>query len=354
MALFGNYHLVTGANWSVYWRISQVKGSGLEVWWADFKGRRVLWRGTQPFAIVPYHQPVTEPPPPEHTYKDGLNPQCGGAAFTALKHTAPNSIAPWTTSAYNAAVDTEAVDVHVEPADDFGPSSLRIVAKFQCGWYQYVHRWEFDSEGVIHAALGMGGALNPFAKQKSHVHHMYFRIDLDIDGFSTDVFEVFEHANFNDPGGDAWKTIGAQGKFTASPPLARKFRVRDLTSASGLGALRGYEIELPQNTGRDAHSTGDVWVTIYRGDAVEQGAEVGVDCSDKTLEAIYAQGPLNTAAGSDIVLWVAIRHHHEPRWDAEESEYLPYHYEEFHLVPRGFEVLRVRDREHDQGRPGEG
>jgi Copper amine oxidase, enzyme domain len=349
MALFGDYHLATGANWSVYWRISQLKGGGLELWWADFKGRRVLWRGTQPFAIVPYHRPVSEPPPPEHTYKDGLNEQCGGAPFTALKHTAPNSIAPWQNSAYNAAVDTEAVVVDVEPADDFGPATLRIVAKFQCGWYQYVHRWEFDAEGVIHAALGMGGALNPFAKKKAHLHHMYFRIDLDIDGFGTDVFEVFDHSSFNDPGGDGWATMSAQGKFVANPPTARKFRVRDLTSASALGALRGYEIELPQNAGLDPYSTGDIWATVYRGDSVQQGADVGLDCTDNALENVYAQGPLDTVNGSDIVLWIAIRHHHEARWDAEEAEYLPYHYEEFHIAPRGFEVLRVRDQAPQPG-----
>jgi hypothetical protein len=86
MALWGDYHLASGAGWRVYWRISQLKGGGLEVWFADFKGRRVLWRGTAPFAIVPYHRPHPgpEPPPPEHCYKDGLGPQCGGAPFTAL------------------------------------------------------------------------------------------------------------------------------------------------------------------------------------------------------------------------------------------------------------------------------
>lgn len=344
MATFGDFHKVTGADWSVYWRISQLSGGGLEVWWGDFKGRRVLWRGTQPFAIVPYHRPVPEPPPPEHTYKDGLNPQCGGAPFTALKHSAPNSIAPWHTTTYNAANDNEAVVVSVEPEGDFGPGRLEIIAKFQCGWYQYVHRWEFDSAGTIHASLGMGGALNPFAPDKAHVHHMYFRLDLDIDGWGTDVFEVFEHANFNDPGGDGWKTVNAQGKFVADPATARKFRVRDLTSASQLGELRSYEIELPQNTGRDAYSSGDVWATVYRGDGVQQGDDVGFDCTDSALENVYAQGPLDTVNGSDVVLWVAIRHHHEPRWRGEEAEYLPYHFEEFHIEPRGFEVLLTSDQ----------
>src|SRR5215213_9014457 len=130
MAAFGDLHAVSGAGWSVYWRIRAMDGSGLEVWFADFRGKRVLWRGSQPFAIVPYHRPVSEPPPPEHTYKDGINPQCGGASFRALKHTAPNSIDPWTNPAFNAAIDTEAVVVDVHPPTDFEPAHLVITAKF--------------------------------------------------------------------------------------------------------------------------------------------------------------------------------------------------------------------------------
>ena len=36
MANFGDLHQVTGAGWSVYWRINQLDGSGLEIWFADF------------------------------------------------------------------------------------------------------------------------------------------------------------------------------------------------------------------------------------------------------------------------------------------------------------------------------
>lgn len=340
MAPFGDFHIVNGAGWSVYWRIRELEGSGLEVWFADFFGRRVLWRGSQPFAIVPYHRPVPEPDPPEHTYKDGINPMCGGAAFTALKHTAPNSIDPWTTTVFNAAVDTEAVVVDVEPATHFGPAHLRISAKFQCGWYQYVHSWEFDSDGNIHPRVAMGGALNPYARDKAHVHHMYFRVDLDIDGFPSDVFELFNHDHFNDPGGDHWDVLNAQGKLLADPTRARRWRVRDAKSKNALGEHRGYAIEVPQAAGRDQYSTGDVWVTVYRGDGTQQGEDVGADCTDKVLESVYAAGPLDTAAGEDIVFWVVARAHHEPRHLGEEFHHLPYHYEGFSISPRNFEVFR--------------
>ena len=93
MSAFGDFDKVTGAGWSVFWRIPKPDAGGTELWWADFHGRRVMWKGSQPFAIVPYHTPVpgSEPPAPEFTYKDGLGYQCGGAPFNALKSNAPNA-----------------------------------------------------------------------------------------------------------------------------------------------------------------------------------------------------------------------------------------------------------------------
>jgi hypothetical protein len=53
--------------------------------------------------------------------------------------------------------------------------------------------------------------------------------------------------------------------------------------------LSGYEIEVPQLGGRDSYSTGDIWVTVYRGDGVQQGGDVGVAApTDEVLEKVYA------------------------------------------------------------------
>jgi len=334
MAAFGNYHQVAFAGWSVYWRLPVASGGGLEVWWADFQGHRVLWRGSQPFALVPYHG--LSP-----TYKDGLDARCGGAPFTALKHTTPNSWAQ-APGPDAASVDTDAVVVKNEPADDFNPAKLIISAKFQCGWYQYVHSWEFSSDGVITPRVAMGGHLHPSKSGVAHVHHMYFRIDLDIDGqFPRDVCEVFNHNNFNQPGGDQWTVIATQGKQLHDPDKARKWRVRNTISKNDAGQFKGYEIELPREAGRDQFSTGDIWVTIYRGDGFQQGENVGSNCTDKELETNYANGPLHPANGDDIVLWMVVRAHHEPRNLDEEADHLPYHYEEFAIVPRSFVNARA-------------
>jgi Cu2+-containing amine oxidase len=111
-------------------------------------------------------------------------------------------------------------------------------------------------------------------------------------------------------------------------------------SQNAAGEFKSYEIELPQLAARDSFSTGDVWVTVYRGDAIQQGEGVGVNCTDKELESVYAVGPLDTTNGNDVVLWLVVRAHHEPRASSEEANHLPYHYEEFSITPRSFTTLR--------------
>jgi hypothetical protein len=353
MADWGDYHNETGAGWSVWWRIPQQSGGGLEVWWADFRGHRVMWRGSSPFAIVPYHRPLPgalSPPPPNFCFKDGFDVHGGGADFTALHNKALNN------QTIVATKDTEAISVHTEGEDGFNPARLTIEAKFQCGWYQYVHSWEFNGDGAIHPRVAMAGHLNPFNRSTPHTHHIYFRVDLDIDGqFPHDVAEFFDHVSLDDPpggSGDTWTPIPAQGKQLAQTATARKWRVRNTVSQNPGGQFKGYEIEIPQLAGTDPYSTGDLWVTAYRGDGFQQGEGIATeadDLSDKALEGVYAVGPLDLATGNDIVVWVVVRSHHDPRDKSEESEYLPFHYEEFSITPRSFEVLR---HAQDPGHPG--
>jgi hypothetical protein len=346
---WGDFHYVKGAGWQLFWRIPEECG-GMELWFGHFNGKRVFWKASQPFAIVPYHHPLTVwtppfppttvPAPPEFSFKDGLGPQCGGAGYTPLKWWAPNG---WISSVWFAGTDREVVQVEVTPETTFDPAELTISAKFSAGWYQYVQRWSFNGYGEIHAELGMGGRLHPFDSHKAHVHHMYFRLDLGIDWNSKDVFEVFSHTGFDDAvQGDRWTIQPTQGKHLLDPNTARKFRVRAASQRRGpqTRALPGFEIEIPAQAPTDTHSTADVWATVYRGAMAEQGESVGrANCNDLELEQL-ATGPFDITHGSDVVLWVVVRHHHEPRHLAEESSGLPFHYQGFHIRPRGFETFR--------------
>jgi hypothetical protein len=262
---------------------------------------------------------------------------CGGAPFTALKWWSPND---WNGPKWVAESDREAIRIERSAETTFEPASITVASKFQSGWYQYVQHWKFDGYGEIHAELGMGGALHPVNADKAHVHHMYFRLDFDVDGSERQFFDVFSHGGFDDTStGDRWQVQPTQGKHLLDPSSARKFRVRAARPRGGTDNMSpGYEIEVPAQAGMDSHSTGDIWAATYRrgiAGPLEEGETVGnAACNDLELDQ-FATGPLNSRTGSDVVLWVVVRHHHEPRSLAEENKGLPYHYEGFHLVPRG-------------------
>jgi hypothetical protein len=39
---WGNFHKVSGAGWTLFWRIPDQSAGGLELWFAEFMGKRVL------------------------------------------------------------------------------------------------------------------------------------------------------------------------------------------------------------------------------------------------------------------------------------------------------------------------
>ena len=106
----------------------------------------------------------------------------------------------------------------------------------------------------------------------------------------------------------------ASGRSVPSPQVAGPRRHEQERS--------GPAPRLPDRAATDGQPgqvlTGDLWVTVYRGDAIQQGEDVESDCTDSVLETVYANGPLDTI-GNDVVLWAVVRAHHEPRHEGGSS-----------------------------------
>ena len=321
---------VSFADWNVSWSIPTGWGGGLVVSKATFRGTTVLFKGTAPFVIVPYHggSPV---------FKDGINDQ--GAPFTPVRPTSANDAAgPGTPTASN---DNQwdagtnpggAVVVDKEPATVLQPSTLTIWAKFQCANYQYIHRWEFRGDGSIEASVGLGGHLwTKNAATSNHIHNFYFRLDFDMAGAANNAVQQFAHPN-NNPSSDGWTTIPKEGKRSAAPAQATKWRVVNKTPKPN-GKLRSYEITPGSDMAPDGtFSTADLWVLTY--DSSQDGAAVGTN--DSVLGGAYLHGGGASVDGADVVVWVCLRHHHETRQLGEETITLPYEFLSFHMEPRDF------------------
>jgi primary-amine oxidase len=321
---------VSFADWSLSWSIPTGWGGGLVISKAAFRNTTVLFKGTIPFVIVPYHggSPV---------FKDGLNHQ--GAPFTPVVPTAANDAAGWTTPPASndnqwdpVANSGGAVMVEKEPATLLAPASLLIWAKLQCANYQYVHRWAFHADGSIEVSVGLGGHLWPNnAATSNHIHDFYVRLDIDLAGAANNAVQQFSHPN-NNASADSWTTIATEGKRSANFAQATKWRVVNKTPKPN-GKLRSYEFAPGSDMGPDGtFSTGDLFVLQY--DASQDGAAVGT--TDAVLSGAYLHGGGANVDGADVVVWLCLRHHHETRQLGEETLTLPYEFLSFHMEPRDF------------------
>jgi Cu2+-containing amine oxidase len=73
---------------------------------------------------------------------------------------------------------------------------------------------------------------------------------------------------------------------------------------------------------------------VLRYDASQDGAAVGT--TDAALSTTYLHAPGTVVNGAEVVVWAALRHHHETRQLGEETLTLPYEFLSMHLEPRDF------------------
>lgn len=321
---------VNYADWSFSWSIPSLSGEGLVISKADFKSTRVLFRAGAPFVLVPYHGDSP-------TFKDGLGAKCGGLPFTALIPTAPNvtggNLPPGNVATNDNQYDSVsnpggAVMVEKLAATLTEPAKAIVWVKLQCGNYQYIHRWQFQADGVIRAEMGLGGRLLTTAGV-SHIHNFYFRLDFDLVGFDNNLAQRFAHKG-NKPGDESWTPITVESKETADPKTFTKWRVLNKAPKAN-GQFRSYELISGSDGAPDGtYSTGDLWVVRYKSGA-EDGADVG--CKDTVLKTNYAT-PAESVDGQDVVIWYCLRTHHQPRQLGEEKQVLPYEFIGFQLEPR--------------------
>lgn len=187
------------------------KGSGVELRQVRHRGRLVLSRAHVPILNVRYDDSVS--------FRSWRTPR---RASTPSART-PGSRVP---GVHLAAGDDprgrrgrgnlqggnfQGVALHYESGE------LRIVSEVEAGWYRYVSDWRLRDDGVIKPRFGFAGTRNPMTC-KRHQHHVYWRLDFDIEGEGSEV--VTQRGRLG-PGNPA--EVGAGSSCTApSEPSDRR------------------------------------------------------------------------------------------------------------------------------------
>lgn len=272
--------------WSFCWvppdNSSGVDGSGLELRNVFYKGKCVLRQAHVPVLNVQY-DPGGCGGGASLSYRDWQNAPMPFEADNVLSPGyAEPTVPPKTVCDHPGSDAGQFYGVAVQKLSD----KLILTTQLQAGHYRYIQTWTFYLDGTIETRFGFTAVTSP-CTTKPHNHHVYWRLDFDIDGPKDDVIEELD--------GSTWKIRATETSRKNAP--GRMWRVRDKKSG------RGYLIQPGDLDGiADSWAVADMWILLYRPTEIDDGGAVNGLMGD----AIHLNNYLNGANinGRNVVLWM--------------------------------------------------
>ncbi|MFN7972165.1 MAG: hypothetical protein U0166_07405 [Acidobacteriota bacterium] len=269
--------------WQFCWRRAQdstgPNGSGLEIHDVYYKGKLVLKRAHCPILNVLYDAGGCG------CYRDWSDQE---VVFQSDNEIFPGYSEP--TSPPLTVCDTggSAGDqgtffgVAAEKSPD-----LIMTTQYEAGWYRYTMKWIFKLDGTIQTYFGFA-AVSASCVNYSHVHHVYWRLDFDIDGAANDM--VSEGAKSKKP-----VRIMKEDKRMRADAPGMYWIVRDMMTN------RGYKITPgPDDQYADPFGVADAWILAYHAGAeIDDTGQSGPPCAIKFTNFLNNE----SVYGADVVFW---------------------------------------------------
>ncbi len=280
---------------------SGTNASAIELRDIKYKGRSVMKRAHVPILNVEYSDNECGPYR-DWQYQEGMF-QADGTDVAG----APGFRDCGTTPA------TTAVETGIDAGNFRGVAVYRegnevvLVTEMEAGWYRYVHEWRFDLNGTIHPRFGFGGTANS-CTCFGHTHHVYFRLDFDVDGTANQIFELPLGARPDRVG----NRIATERKLSRNGSAAKYYRIR--------GGRRSYYLYPGPNDGvADNYAHGDMWFLHWHDGPTNVAAEIDdghnlFDPTDADLDQFLTGESL---LNEDSVVWYHASYTHDPDNEAD-------------------------------------
>jgi hypothetical protein len=278
---------------------SGTNGSGIELKYVDYRGKRVLYHGHVPILNVEYGtdgRAIRCGP----TYRDWQNAEtpfeATGTAVApgfVLCPQPARTIIDNNTDAGNFA----GVAIFVD-----GPEVV-LVSEMQAGWYRYVSEWRLHANGRIRPRFGFAGTENR-CTCNLHTHHVYWRLDFDIRTPGHNVVE-----EFNDPplvGSSNWHAKQFEIRRPRDAAHQRRWRVRNTMSREAYEIVPG-----AQDGSTTAYGLGDVWVLRYHPGELDDGQGFTTDPNLSRARLEPFMSPPESVSDTDVVVWYAGHYVHD-------------------------------------------
>jgi hypothetical protein len=190
--------------WSFDWEVKD--GSGLAIRNVTYKGELVIYKTSMPVIRVRYND-------------DGCGPYADRIYWESLIAISDCNNSKVCQQAYTAG----------------GHNMLELGIYARIGSYHLYQAYYFSEDGWIGNYLWSKG----LQCQIDHIHHPYWRMDFDVNGFPNDQIFVFDNNRGNEGWGNGWHKYTNELNDTKNPPTARVWFVRDNPTGHGVWIMPG-------------------------------------------------------------------------------------------------------------------
>lgn len=254
--------------WRFNWSLADSPDEeGIVISQAYYRGHQVFYKASLPSLRVQYDGPCGP-------YKDPLN---------------------YNDASTTTRCPTSRVCVYSYVSNGF--RGLGVESYHRIGNYRLTHRWVFWEDGIVYPRLYSAGLQCSY----NHRHHVYWRLDFDIDGAPNDL--VLEYNTYA-----GWVPLTQETTRVKNPFSRRSWAVLDK------GTRRGYFIVPGPNDGfADTFSNHDLWVMRYHPNEDLHGRQ-GNAYSDGLQPYINGEN----VDGADVVVWYCGHLSHEASGGGDE------------------------------------
>jgi hypothetical protein len=176
-----------------------------------------------------------------------------------------------------------------------------LVSELEAGWYRYISQWRFDANGTIRPRFGFTAVQNSCVCNLHH-HHVYWRLDFDIDEAAHNAIKEFN--NPPTPGAPQWSDIVAETRRAKNPTSARRWRIGSLQTGTAYDLVPG-----SHDGALDSWGVGDLWVLRYRGAEIDDGYDITTGVEGLAQIDRFVNG--EAVRNQDIVVWYGAHFTHD-------------------------------------------
>ena len=275
---------------------SGTNGSGVELRFVDYRGKRLLFRAHVPILNVKYSGNACGP------YRDWQNQegmiQANGADVAPgfrLCSVPATTILDTGTDAGNYL----GVAIYVQGQE------VVLISEMQAGWYRYISEWRLHTNGAIRPRFGFSAVQNSCVCNVHH-HHVYWRLDFDIRTAGNNIVREFNSPPLG--GASNWHDKSFEIRRPRDPGRQRKWRVENKSTSEAYDIVPG-----PNDGVATTHSDwpfgrGDVWIVRYHGAEIDDGSVAIGPPYEVGLDSWVNGEPIN---GADVVFWYGAHFTHD-------------------------------------------